>query len=290
MDAREFELLRDLIRERTGILLGPEGARQLERRLRERLEFLSLASFADYHRHLRFRAEADDELQHLFEAATNNETYFFREDYQLQGFRDEIVPVLAADLHHQRRLTCWSLGCSTGEEPYSIAMTLLESEALVGWALHVVGLDISRQRLAAARKGVYGESSFRCTSPQRRARFFTQDADALRVAKEVRQMCTFGFVNLVSLHERPKFEQPDAVFCRNVLIYFEPEARCRVIEAIYELLRPGGYLMLGHAESLLHEPTRFIPVHLDQDVVYRKPHLASAPPKPGAHGRKGRRR
>lgn len=290
MDSREFDLMRELIRERTGILLGLEGARQLERRLRERVEALHLAGFSDYHRYLRFHADADDELQHLFEAATNNETYFFREDYQLQAFRDEIVPVLAADLQAQRRLTCWSLGCSTGEEPYSIAMTLLESPELDTWTMHVVGLDISRQRLAVARKGVYGDSSFRSTSPQRRARFFVQDHDAQRIVREVRQMCTFGFVNLVSLHERPKFEQPDAVFCRNVLIYFEPEARRRVIEAIYDLLRPGGYLMLGHAESLLHEHTRFLPVHLAQDVVYRKPRATSAPPKSSGHGRKGRKR
>lgn len=289
MDTREFELLRELIREHAGILLSQESARTLERRLRDRLDALGLSSFSDYHRYLRFHADGDAELQHLYEAATNSETYFFREDYQLRTFRDEVVPLIAADAPARRRLTCWSLGCSTGEEPYSIAMTLLETPLLEGWTMHVYGSDLSRQRLAAARKGLYGESSFRSTTPQQRAKFFSHEGESYRVNKDVRQMCTFGFVNLMALHERPKYEQPDAVFCRNVLIYFEPEARRTVLDAIWEVLRPGGYLMLGHAESLLHEDTRFVPVHLTQDVVYRKPRTASVPPKV-THPRRGRRR
>jgi chemotaxis protein methyltransferase CheR len=288
MNSKDFELLRELIRERTGLQLGPEGSRQLERRLRERVEALGLSGFGEYHRLLRFQTDGDDELQHVYEAATNSETYFFREDYQLQGFRDEVIPSLAADLQAHRRVTCWSLGCSTGEEPYSIAMVLLESTLLEGWTIRVYGSDLSRQRLAVARRGVYGESSFRSTSVDRRARFFEQEGESFRVRRTVRGMCTFGFVNLITLHERPKYEQPDAVFCRNVLIYFEPEARRRVIDAVFDLLKPGGYLLLGHAESLLHDTTRFVPVHLERDVVYRKPRATSSPPR-GVH-RRGRHR
>lgn len=266
----EYHRLRDLLRERTGHAFGDEQVREFERRLRPRVMEHGFASFAEYHRFLR-SASADEELQTVIDLITNNETYFFREDYQLQSFREETLPKLARDARNRRHLTCWSMGCSTGEEAYSIAVVLLESGLFDGWNLRVFGTDLSRKRVTAARRAIYGESSFRSTSPVRRSAYFVSTRAGTRVGPSVRAMCQFGQLNLLDLAQRSTIDQVDAIFCRNVLIYFTPEARNRVIQSIYDRLRPGGYLMLGHSESLLNDPGPFRPVHLNHDVVYHRP-------------------
>lgn len=267
----EFRLLRDLLRECTGHAFGDEHAREFERRLRPRVAALGFTTFAEYHRHLRFGQEGSGELQTVFDLMTNNETYFFREDYQLRSFREDTLPELARAAKNRQHLTCWSMGCSTGEEAYSIAVVLLESGRFDGWTLRVFGTDLSRRRVTAARRAIYAESSFRSTSAERRAAYFVPTRAGTRVASSVRSMCQFGQLNLLDLAERSTIDQVDAIFCRNVLIYFTAEARERVIRAIYNRLRPGGYLMLGHSESLLNDPGPFRPVHLKHDVVYHRP-------------------
>ena len=154
------------------------------------------------------------------------------------------------------------MGCSTGEEAYSIAMVLLESGLFDGWTLRVFGTDLSRKCVATARRGVYGESSFRSTSAERRSSFFVPARGGVRVLGSVRAICQFGQLNLLNLAERSTIDQVDAIFCRNVLIYFAIESRKQVIKAIHDRLRPGGFLMLGHSESLLQNPEPFEPVHL----------------------------
>jgi chemotaxis protein methyltransferase CheR len=267
----EFRLLRDLLRERTGHGFGDDSARDLERRLRPRVTACGFNSFAEYHRHLRFGPHGDEELQVVFDLVTNNETYFFREDYQLRSFREETLPKLERAARNRKQLLCWSMGCSTGEEAYSIAVVLLESGLFDGWNLRVFGTDLSRKRVTTARRAIYGEISFRSTSPERRAAHFVTTRAGSRVSPVVRAMCQFGQLNLLDLAYRSTIDQVDAVFCRNVLIYFTEEARRQVIGAIYGRLRPGGFLMLGHSESLLHDPGPFQPVHLKHDVVYRRP-------------------
>ena len=267
----EFRLIRDLLREKTGHGFGDDHAREFERRLRPRVTACGLSTFAEYHRHLRFGPHGEEELQTVYDLITNNETYFFREDYQLRAFRDETLPKLERDARSRKQLTCWSMGCSTGEEAYSIAMVMLESGLFDGWSLRVFGTDLSRKRVTIARRAIYAESSFRSTSKERRGAYFVGTRAGTRVCSAVRAMCQFGQLNLLELAGRSTIDQVDAVFCRNVLIYFTEEARRQVIGSIYERLRPGGYLMLGHSESLLHEPAPFQPVHLKQDVVYRRP-------------------
>lgn len=267
----EFRSLRELLHERTGHAFGDDHIREFERRLRPRVLECGLSSFAEYHRHLRLLGNNDEELQIVFDLITNNETYFFREDYQLESFKLETLPKLEELARNRRHLTCWSMGCSTGEEAYSIAVILLESGLFDGWNLRVFGTDLSRKRVAAARRGLYGESAFRSTSPERRAAYFVSGRAGIQVVPSVRAMCQFGQLNLLDLSRRSTIDQVDAIFCRNVLIYFEAQARDRVIGAIYDRVRPGGYLMLGHSESLLNDPGPFVPVHLDHDVVYHRP-------------------
>ncbi len=270
----EFRLLSDLIHEKTGHVYGPDQLREIERRLRPRVVACGLSTFAEYHRLLRFGPDREEELQHLFDLVTNNETYFFREDYQLRAFRQETLPQLVRDAAHREHLTCWSMGCSTGEEAYSIAVVLLESGLLDGWNVRVFGTDLSRRRVTAARRAIYGETSFRSTCPKRRAAYFVPTGAGTRVAPAARTLCQFSQLNLLELAERSTIDQVDAIFCRNVLIYFSEETREKVIRAIHQRLRPGGVLMLGHSESLLSDPGPFRPVHLAGDVVYLRPRRA----------------
>ena len=267
----EYRLLRDLFSARTGIYFGPEARFSLERRLRERLAVLNLATFAEYYQHLRFHPNAPAEWDEAIDVLTTNETYFFREDYQLRSFRDELLPALAASAKTRKRLSVWSAGCSTGEEVYTIAIILHESGLFEGWDVRVYGSDISKRCVAAARRGVYGSSSFRSMPPEFKRQYFTERHDGYHVSERIRALCHFGQMNLVEDEKARVLGRADAVFCRNVLIYLDSHARRKVIDMFAERLYGGGVLLLGHSESLLNVSTAFELLHLKEDLVYRKP-------------------
>ncbi len=298
----EFRLLRDLFATRTGLSFGPEARFALERRLRERLVVLKLTCFADYHHYLRFGARAAEEWDEAVDLLTTNETYFFREDRQLRGFQEELLPMLhaLAVSRGRRRFAIWSAGCSTGEEAYTVAVLVHQSGlffprrsmapeglAPIGltrapdelmWDVRIYGSDISRRCVAAARRGIYGEASFRATPDAVRRNCFREELDGWHVADHIRQVCHFGQLNLLD-EERPRiFGRADVIFCRNVLIYFDTKARKTAIEVLYDRLNPGGVLLLGHSESLLNVSTAFELLHLREDLVYRKPLSAHGPP------------
>ena len=154
----EFRLLRDTVGARMGLSLAPSMRPSLERRLRERLAVVNVGSFAEYHQYLSFDPGAEEEWDALYDLLTTSETYFFREDYQLRAFQDEVLPMLVEQARGRRRLTIWSAGCSTGEEVYTIAMLIHETNLVPGWEVRVFGSDISKRCIAAARRGVYGPS------------------------------------------------------------------------------------------------------------------------------------
>jgi chemotaxis protein methyltransferase CheR len=269
-----FRLLRDLIHGHCGIFFDEDTAFLLERRLAGRVAAHALADYDDYVQFLLAAgAEARRaELDEIVDVVTTNETYFFREPQQLAAFREEILPHLAETRPRGRRLSVWSAGCSTGEEPYTIAIELLESGLFAGWDLAVFGSDISRRVLQVARRGVYGRASFRATDPARQRRWFTPvDGGKHQIIDEVRRLVRFGHVNLIDDLTSPILGEVDVVFCRNVLIYFDQSARRRTIDHLYKKLCPKGFLLLGHSESLLSLSTAFELVHMRNDMVYRKP-------------------
>lgn len=276
----EFRQLRDLFAVRTGLQFATESRFAIERRLRERLTILKLSTFADYYQYLRFGPQAAAEWDEAIDLLTTNETYFFREERQLRAFQNEVLPLLEAQARSRRRLAVWSAGCSTGEEAYTIA--ILVSQSLLfphrvepsdppGWDVRIYGSDISRRCVAAARRGVYGESSFRSTSPEMRRAYFLERPDGWHVIEPIRQLCHFGQMNMLDEDRSRILGRADAIFCRNVLIYFDPRARKAAIEVLYDRLNPGGVLLLGHSESLLNVSTAFELLHLNDDLVYRKP-------------------
>ena len=285
----EFRLLRDLFAARTGLHFGPESRFSLERRLRERLTVLNLSSFAQYHHALRFGANAAAEWDEALDLLTTNETYFFREERQLRAFQNEVLPKLCQVAKSRRRLVIWSAGCATGEEVYTLA-ALVHGSGLFArggppesrWDVRIYGSDISRRCVAAARRGVYGESSFRATPAELRERHFEKVAGGWQVASHLRELCHFGQVNLLDEDRARVLGFADAIFCRNVLIYFGARARKAAIDTLYERLNPGGMLLLGHSESLLNVSTAFELLHLRDDLVYVKPLSLREPDPPSS--------
>jgi chemotaxis protein methyltransferase CheR len=277
----EYRLLRDLFVAKIGVYFGPETRFSLERRLRERLAILKLQTFAEYYQHLRFHPNALAEWEEAVELLTTNETYFFREDYQLRSFKDELLPLFAEQAKARKKLSIWSAGCSTGEEVYTIAMLIQqarhESGLFEGWDVRVYGSDLSRRCVSTARRGVYGPASFRAMPQEMKARYFDERPDGTHVCEAIRATCNFGQMNLLDVEKARLMGRADAIFCRNVLIYFDGHQRKRVIDIFHDRLFPGGVLLLGHSESLLNVSTAFELFHLKEDLVYKKPLSHSTP-------------
>jgi chemotaxis protein methyltransferase CheR len=277
MTAEEFRLLRDLIYDHCGILVRDDMKYVMERRLAPRLAALGLTDFGAYHRYLRYDPNQKSELDAAIEALTTNETYFFREPQQLQAFRSELLPMLRARNERFRRLRIWSAGCSSGEEAYTVSMLIRESGLFDGWDLEIYGTDISKRVLTLARRAEYGASSLRATPEEYLNRYFEAVGARYKVRDEVRSTVSFGQMNLLDPEMIQLVPRADVIFCRNVMIYFDVPARKRVLKVFYEKLFPGGYLLLGHAESLMTLSADFELVHLTQDLVYRRPAAPGGP-------------
>lgn len=276
MTDEEFLLLRDLIYNYSGLYFAEENRYLLERRLSPRLSHHQLSTFQDYYYYLKYDVSREQELSDIMDLLTTNETYFFRESFQLKAFTEEIVPELirSKSAAGEKTLRIWSAGCSTGEEPYTIAMLLLEIPALAGWKIEIIGTDISQRVLHHARKGVYGNSSFRVTEPIFRNRYFHEQDGGYRITDRIREIVTFSRLNLYDSSRFLFLGKMDIVFCRNVIIYFDILSKKRVIEHFYSTLHPGGFLLLGHSESLMNITTAFKLRHFKNDMVYEKPLLS----------------
>ncbi|HEU5074730.1 MAG TPA: protein-glutamate O-methyltransferase CheR [Polyangiaceae bacterium] len=267
----EFRLLRDMINVHFGLHFDDSGLYLFERRLADRVAALELSSFDEYYKYLRFNANGRRELEEAIETLTTKETYFFRQEYQLRAFQNELLPRIARANAASRQVSVWSAGCSTGEEAYTIAMLMLQSGTMYNWDMRVIGSDLSKNSVAFARRGVYRGASFRTMSEQLLNRYFTRAEGGYQVIDGVRRICHFGQLNLLDNVRASNVGRVDAIFCRNVLIYFDEQKKKRVIDTLYQRLVPGGYLLLGHSESLLNVSTAFELVHLKEDLVYRKP-------------------
>lgn len=275
----EYRMFRDLFKATCGLWFGDDSRFLLEKRLGRRMRQLEVESFASYHYLLRKQVGGEEEIAAIIDELTTNETYFFRERSQLRALIEEIIP--------ERRtraasgpVNLWSAGCSSGEEPYSIVMLALEAGLRPGIDLRIHASDISRRCLAKAREGVYREASFRETPPELRARYFKEQNGLYALSPEVRKHVYFTRMNLLEPARFVLLGPLDVVLCRNVIIYFDRETKKRVIDAFGERIVPGGHLLLGHSESLIHVTSAFELAHLRSDLVYRKPKRGEAPADP----------
>jgi chemotaxis protein methyltransferase CheR len=268
----EFRMFADLIRRRCGLHFDEDTRFLVEKRLARRLEEADVGSFASYLYQLRHGGNAEAEFSALVDLLTTNETYFFRERAQLSALVHEIIPeMLARQPEPKRPVAIWSAGCSSGEEPYSIVMMALEANLRPGVDFRVYASDISKAVLAKARRGIYREASFRETDAAMRMHYFAEKDGLVRISDEVKRHVDFVHMNLLDPSKTNLLGTMDVILCRNVIIYFDLDTKKQVMTTFHDKLRPGGYLLLGHAESLINVTSDFELKHLSRDLVYRRP-------------------
>jgi chemotaxis protein methyltransferase CheR len=268
----QYRMFRDWVAQHCGLYFAPDSRFVLERRLARRARSLDLGSLAAYYYHLRSQPGDDGELGQLIDELTTNETFFLRERSQLDTLVGEILPEwIERRRRHGGAVSIWSAGCASGEEPYSIVMLAREAGFEPGRDFRVYASDISRRVLQMARRGVYRASAFRETEDSLRKKYFVEKDDGWRIADDVKRHVVFTRANLIDPSRAWVLGAMDVILCRNVIMYFETATRRKVISTFAERLQPGGYLLLGHAESLIQLSSAFELRHLRGDMVYRKP-------------------
>jgi chemotaxis protein methyltransferase CheR len=268
----EFRLLRDYIHERFGLFFEESQRHSLRTRLAGRLSSLDLLSYEDYYRYLRFGPQREEELERMISHLTNNETYFYREVTQLRAFVEQVVPRIKEQKIRsgEKSLRILSAGCSTGEEVHTLAMMLHDSgQFFWGWQVEVIGLDVDALALEKARRGLYFHNSFRALPPQILERHFAPEGNGHVVKDSIRRMVKLRRGNLLDPESYAGLPRLDVVVCRNVLIYFSDDAMLRAVRLFGEALAPGGYLLLGHAESLARLTDSWTPIRFQGAVIYR---------------------
>ena len=244
LSTADFEFVRDFARKNVGINLNDEKRAMVRGRLSKRARALGLSSISEYLDIV--RSPDTSELIEFTNAITTNLTSFFREQHHFEELRGIIA---AKEEARQRRLRIWSAACSTGQEPYSIAVTILDSPAADGWDVKVLATDVDSNVLAKAERGEYAAGDVATMSKSQLARFeVSPDAKVVRAGSAMRSMIRFRRLNL--LDPWPVRGPFDVIFCRNVLIYFDRALQARLVDRFVSLLSPGGVLFLGHSESL----------------------------------------
>jgi len=280
----EFGRFRDYIHQHSGIYLEEQKADSLRISLITRATRHSFDSLAQYYDMLVIDEEEFKELMNL---VTINETSFFRFPQQFEAMRKFVIPeIIESKPPTNRQFRVWSAGCSTGEEPYTIAMTLLDSgiEGL-GYKLEVMGTDVSTNALLRAKQGVYPARGLLSIPSSVSSRFFEPTSQGHRVSERARKLVTFQYHNLIKEpYPLALMGNWDIIFCRNVTIYFRLESTRRVVENFYESLNPGGYLFIGHSETLTSITDKFEPVEVGGVFLYRKTKprtsVGYTPPRP----------
>ncbi len=267
---RDLTLLSVLIRQRIGLTFNEDKFDLMAEKLAPLLAEHGMDSFLDYYYFLKYDPQGETEWAQVEQALTVNETYFWREFGAIRVAAERIVPHLQRT-RPEETVRIWHAACASGEEPYSMVMALLEGARFLYGEIDVLGTDIDRQALAQAQSGVYGLRSFRSIPPEIQARYFQQVDDAsFRLTPTVMRRARFAYCNLVDSEAVAALGRFDIIFCRNVWIYFGEDVVAQVAENLYRALRPGGYVALGAAESLLRYPQWFQPCEMDDVFLYRR--------------------
>lgn len=274
LSSEAFKQIRAFIYEKSGIYFPDNKAYLIESRLATRVEEKGCKSFDEYISALKLNSFSESELTYIFNAVTINETSFFRDIDQLDVIHNNALMELVEEKKKkgEKRLRLWSAASSSGEEPYTIAMYLLEKQPqLAGWDIEVLGSDISEAVLSAARRGVYGSYSIKTTPEKYLRKYFSTNTDGTYSVKtEVKQLARFANMNLYDHQKLRSVKGMDIILCRNVLIYFDEESKRKVVSCLYDSLNPGGYLAVGRSESLHSISRAFRPVIKEKMVLYKK--------------------
>lgn len=267
----DFERFRDLVYAKTGIHFESSKRAYLEKRIMDRLQSTQDSTLNHYLMRLRYEASGA-ELQELVNAVTVNETYFFREDYQLHCLANSMLPETVR-LGRRNKLRIWSLPCSTGEEAYSIALTLLEEfKDVDSLDIEIMGSDIDTKVLETAQAGIFHARSLQYVSAAIRQKYFTRrDDDRWQICEGLRDSVSFNKVNIMDRLGMLKHGAFDVIFCRNLLIYFDDASRRQAVENIFEALFPLGFICLGHSESMSRISGIFNVRKFAEAIVYQRP-------------------
>jgi len=267
----DFQKFREFFYRKTGIHFESSKRYFVDKRLLERIEDTSSASFREYFVMLRFQSSGE-ELQALTNLMTVNETYFFREEYQFQCLAQSILPEITASQRPGKPIRIWVVPSSSGEEPYSIAIYLLEYWAGINdWDVEIISSDIDTRILGLARAGLYSPRSVLQLPEPLLKKYFTPTGDHYQISDDLRQAVEFTRVNLNEPGDTRPYRDFDVVFCRNLLIYFDELSRKASAETLYDALNPGGFLCLGHSESMSRASGLFKVRKFPEAVVYQRP-------------------
>jgi chemotaxis protein methyltransferase CheR len=263
----EFRRLCEFLYRHTGIIFNETKRYYVERRVLERMVATGAESFSAYFIHL--RTDASHEIEHFINALTVNETYFYREEHQLQCLTNDLLRDRLASGGQRGPIRIWSHPCSTGEEPYSIAISLCEALQLAdAWEIEILATDISRRALRCAQSATYSERSVLNVTPSQMGLYFDRTKQGFQVKQRIRRMVSFAQMNLA---ESPYVGKIDCIFCMNVLMYFSPARRLAALRLFYDALEPGGFFLLGHSETLSDVSLDFEPMVQGDCRIYRKP-------------------
>jgi chemotaxis protein methyltransferase CheR len=267
----EFRRLSDFLYRRTGLVFGDTKRYYVARRLADRMSATKTCDFAAYYGLL--RSNVGGEIEQFINAFTVNETYFYREDHQLRCLTADLLAERLAARPPGREIRIWSVPCATGEEPYSLAIWLLENwPAVDAYDIEIVGSDIDTDALEAAGRGYFGKRALMRLSDGLIEKYFTPAGeDRWLILDELRKSIHFSKVNLVDAGEMAEQGKFDVIFCRNVLIYFDDASRRMAAENLFECLAPGGFICLGHAESMSRISPLFEVRRYADAIVYRRP-------------------
>jgi len=275
ISTEDFLTFREFFYRKTGILFDDAKRYFVDKRLADRIHASGCDNFRSYFTMLRFQASGS-ELQALVNSMTVNETYFFREEYQFDCLVNSILPELATRKRKGEPIRIWIIPSSSGEEAYSIAMMLMERwPGIHEWDVELVSSDIDTDILAQARKGLYSARSVRQVPPQWLGKYFRRVGENFQICDDLRESVDFTRVNLMDTLDTRRYRGFDVVFCRNLLIYFDDLSRKQAAETFYEALNPGGFICLGHSESMSRISSLFRIRKLPQAIVYQKPLEAS---------------
>jgi chemotaxis protein methyltransferase CheR len=267
----DFVRFRDFFYRKTGIMFADNKRYFVDKRLQERMLAVGQPVFRDYFNTLRFQASGE-EFQALVNLMTVNETYFYREEYQFRCLVRSILPEIVRRKAPGAPLRIWSVPCSTGEEPYSIAFQLLDTWPEVDqYDIEIVASDIDTTVLDQAKRGLYGERAIQHVPKATLERYTRRVRGAYEVIPDIRDSIAFARVNLSDPLSTRQFRNFDVVFCRNLLIYFDDASRRDAAQTIYDALKPGGFVCLGHSESMSRISALFELRKFAEAIVYQKP-------------------
>lgn len=273
MSDEEFKLISEFIMETTGLYYTESKKYILEGRLGKFAQELGMNNFKDYYYYLKYDKNKYVELKKIIEELTTNETYFFREINQIIALRDEILPELikSKSAVADKTIRIWSAACSSGEEPYTIIMTLLEHNSIPNnFSISIFATDISADMIAKAETGIYRDFSFRATEPMLLNRYFTKVAEGYKIKPELKKYIKFEILNFLDNYKMNLIRNYDIIFCRNALIYFNEETKKKIIDNFYKSLNKDGVFFLGHSESLFRISTAFELVQFKNALGYKK--------------------